>query len=97
MSERQIAELSQYRTSDAFDALEKLVLDYATAMTSTDVEDDLVSALREHLNDAQLVELTACIAWENYRARFNHALRIEADGFVEGAACALPAPTTVEA
>jgi hypothetical protein len=36
------------------------------------------------------VELTATIAWENYRARFDHAFGIEAQGFSEGAFCAVP-------
>ncbi len=37
-----------------------------------------------------LVELTSAIAWENYRARFDHAFGIEAENFTEGAVCALP-------
>ena len=40
-------------------------------------------------DNAQLVELTATIAWENYRARFDHAFGIEAQGFSEGAFCAV--------
>jgi len=32
-----------------------------------------------------MIELTATIAWENYRARFDHALGIEAQGFSDGA------------
>jgi hypothetical protein len=52
----------------------------------------LFSALRRHFHEAQLVELTASIAWENYRARFDHAFGIEAQGFSEGAFCALPEP-----
>jgi 4-carboxymuconolactone decarboxylase len=61
-------------------------------MTHTPVEvpDDLFQALRAQFTEAQLVELTATIAWENYRARFNHAFGIEAEGFSEGAYCALP-------
>jgi len=46
--------------------------------------------LGEHFNEKQLVELTSAIAWENYRARFNHALGVEAEGFSEGAVCAVP-------
>jgi hypothetical protein len=38
-----------------------------------------------------MVELTSAIAWENYRARFDHAFGIEAEGFSAGAVCALPA------
>ena len=36
-----------------------------------------------------LVELTAAIAWENYRARFNWAFGIEPQGFYREA-CAVP-------
>jgi hypothetical protein len=39
---------------------------------------------------ALMVELTAAIAWENFRARFNHAMGLGAQGFSEGAYCALP-------
>ena len=75
-----------------FSPLEKLVIEYAVHMTKTPVEvpDALFTALRQHFDTAQLVELTAAIAWENYRARFDHALGIEAQGFSEGAFCALP-------
>ena len=68
------------------------MLPYAIAMTQTPVEvpDSLFDKLREHFNDRQLVELTSCIAWENYRARFNHALEIGSGGFSEGAYCPLP-------
>ena len=88
----QVRELARHRSSDAFDALERLVLDYAEGMTSTpvDVSDELVAQLREHLDDEQLVELTAVIALENYRARFNWALGIGMQGFAEGGACAMP-------
>lgn len=85
--------LPEYRTSAVFSETERLVLEYADALTSTPVEvpEALFAGLRERLNEAQLVELTANIAWENYRARFNHAFGIEAEGFSEGAFCALPA------
>jgi alkylhydroperoxidase family enzyme len=61
--------------------------------TPVDVPQALFDALRKSLDDAQIVELTAEIAWENHRARFNHALGIEAQGFSEGAFCALPERT----
>jgi alkylhydroperoxidase family enzyme len=59
--------------------------------TPVHVDEQLFSALREKFSEAQLVELTAAIAWENHRARFNHALGMESEGFSEGAFCALPA------
>jgi hypothetical protein len=36
------------------------------------------------------VELTAVIAWENQRARFNDALGMGYQGFSEGSYCLLP-------
>jgi len=84
--------LSVFETSAVFSDLEKLVLRYAVAMTQTpvDVSDGLFEELREQLNPQQMVELTSAIAWENYRARFDHAFGIEAEGFTEGAVCVLP-------
>lgn len=61
-------------------------------MTATPVElsDDLFGAMRERFDDRQLVELISAIAWENYRARFDHAFGCEAEGFSEGQYCPLP-------
>jgi alkylhydroperoxidase family enzyme len=90
----QISNLQNYRTDMNFSDLERLVLEYADAMTQTPVAvpDALFVRLREQFSDAQLVELTSAIAWENYRARFDHAFGIEGENFSEGAVCALPAP-----
>ncbi len=92
VTEDQLRDLPVYETSGAFSALEKLVLDYTVLMTRTPVEvpDALFEKLGEHLDRAQLIELSAAIAWENFRARFNHSLGIEAQGFSEGAYCAVP-------
>ena len=75
------------------------MLEYADGMTRTPVEvkDELFAKLRGKFNDAQLVELTASLAWENYRARFDHALGVEAEGFAEGSYCALPVPAAKHA
>ena len=85
--------LGDYRTSPLFSETEKLVLEYADAITQTPVEvsDTLFRKLRGKFTDAQLVELTATLAWENYRARFDHAFGIEAEGFAQGSYCAIPA------
>ncbi len=58
--------------------------------TPLDVTDALFDELSKHFDEPQLVELTAAIAWENHRARMNHALGVEAHGFSEGAYCPLP-------
>ena len=87
-----MSEMPRYRDSAAFTPLEKLVIEYAERMSLTPVEvsDELFDKLRAHSDNAQLVELTASIAWENYRARFDHAFGIDSQGFSEGAYCALP-------
>ena len=51
----------------------------------------LLEALRLRFDEAQLVELAAAIAWENYRARFNRVFGVRPVGFCkEGTICALP-------
>ena len=91
MTEDELRALPVYETSDVFAPLERRVIEYAVAMTKTPVviPDELHDELRAALGDEALVELTAAIAWENYRARFDHAFGIEAEGFSSGA-CALP-------
>ncbi|MGH8877861.1 MAG: carboxymuconolactone decarboxylase family protein [Stackebrandtia sp.] len=80
-----------WRAATVFTPLERLVLDYAEAMTSTPmtVTDELVAGLRVHLDNAQLAELTATIALENLYGRNNLALGLAPQGFKEE--CALPA------
>ena len=92
VSDQQLLDLAHFETSPAFSELEKLVLRYADAMTNTPVEvpDALFAELRNHLSPQQMVELTSAIAWENYRARFDHAFGVEAEGFSDGAVCAVP-------
>jgi len=84
--------LANFKTSPAFNEIEKMVLQYTVAMTKTPVHvsEELFNKLRAHFNEKQMVELTAMIAWENYRARFDHAFGVESMGFTEGAFCALP-------
>lgn len=92
VTEEHLQDFHRCRESDAFSEQEKLVMEYAEAMCQTQVEipDDLFARLRRHFGDAQLVELTASIAIENYRARFNNALDVTPAGFSEGAYCPMP-------
>ena len=68
------------------------MLALSEAMTATPVEvpEPLFRALESELGAAGLVELAATIAWENHRARFNHAFGAESEGYTEGAFCAIP-------
>ena len=92
VDEEKIYNLADYATSPHFSEAERTALEYADCMTRlpAEVPDELFARLQEHFNDQQIVELTSAIAWENYRTRFNHALKIEADGFTEGAYCPVP-------
>ena len=92
VTERQLRDLASFRDSEAFSPLEQLVLAYAEAMTRTpaSVPDALFENLRAELDERQLVELTAAIAWENFGARFNRALDIRAQDFSQGAYCPTP-------
>lgn len=93
VDERQVLELASYRTSDAFTDLERRVLEYADRLTATpaDVPDELYESLLAELGPAALVDLTAEIAIENSRARFNRGFDLHAQGYGEGMACPLPA------
>jgi 4-carboxymuconolactone decarboxylase len=92
VTDEELLALPRYRDSDVFDEREKLVMDYAVAMSRTPVEvsDELFARLRTFLDERQLVELTQVIALENMRGRFNHALGFGAAGFSEGMVCAVP-------
>ena len=82
-SEDKIAHVAEAQTSDLFSDSEKAALEYAEAMTVTGrrVDDALFARVRAHFSEAQVVELTAAIALENFRSKFNVALGIEAQGF----------------
>lgn len=92
LTDEELLALPNYRTADCFSDIDKLVLDYAAAMSRTPVEvsDELFDALREHFDVPQMVELTHIIAQENLRARFNLAVGIGSAGFSEGMVCAIP-------
>jgi alkylhydroperoxidase family enzyme len=92
VTDDELRALPAYRTSDLFSERDKLVLDYATGISRTPVEvpDDLFDRLRDHFDEAQLVELTTLTALENFRARFSWAFGIAGQGFSEGAYCVRP-------
>jgi AhpD family alkylhydroperoxidase len=95
VTEEQLRDFHQYRTSPLFSAEEKLVMEYAEELTKEPVQvtDELFTRLREHFDEGQIVELTASIAIENMRSRFNNALDIAPAGFSEGLYCPLPDAT----
>jgi len=87
ITDDQLEALASFETSPLFDRREKAALRYAEGMSRTpaDVSEQAFEEVRALFSDEQIVELTAAIALENFRARFNCALKIESDGL-----CALP-------
>jgi len=90
--EEQLRELAVWRQSERFGPVERLVLEYAEAMTRTPVEvsDELFAALSKHFDERQIVELTMSIGLENLYSRTNHAMGIGGEGFSEGMYCVRP-------
>lgn len=78
-----LGEVLEWRTSKLFSPMERVSLEYAERITTTGqkVDDALFADLKKHFSDGQIVELTAAIAMENFRSKFNPPLGIEAQGF----------------
>jgi alkylhydroperoxidase family enzyme len=74
--------LEKFRESALFDDAERAALAYAEAVTATPtaVTDAVFAPLRRHFSEPQIVELAVTIATEHFRAKFNTALGIEAQG-----------------
>jgi len=89
-----VAEVLNWRYSKLFSPAERVALEYAERITYTDrqVDDALFVELKKHFTEAQLVELTAAIALENFRSKFNPTLGVEAQGF-----CMVPTAGTKKA
>jgi alkylhydroperoxidase family enzyme len=85
--EEKIREVPGWRESPRFSEMERAALEYAEAMTITGqrVGDELFARLRTFFDEGQIVELTAAVALENFRSKFNVPLGVESQGF-----CMLP-------
>jgi alkylhydroperoxidase family enzyme len=78
-----VAEVLGWRDSNLFSPSERLALEYAERITYSDqqVDDAFFAELRMHFTEAQVVELTAAVAFENFRSKLNPTLGVEAQGF----------------
>jgi AhpD family alkylhydroperoxidase len=74
--------VEHWRDDPRFEPRERAALEYAEAMTVTGAQADppLIARLREHFDEAGLIELTALIAFQNLSSKFNAALDIPAQG-----------------
>ena len=82
-SAEKIQQVERAAESPLYDERERTAVAYAEAMTVTGqrVSDELFAQARTHFSEAEIVELTAAVALENFRSKFNVALDIEAQGF----------------
>jgi len=85
-----VREVPRWRESDVFSPLERDVLEYAEAMSTTPltVTDWMVEKLIDQLGTEAVVELTQMIALENMRSRFNSAAGLQSQGYSD--VCELP-------
>lgn len=92
IDERKLIDLPRYRDSDAYDEVERLVIQFAEEMSKTPaiVSDELRELLLKHFTRGQLAEIAAEVAWEHQRARLNQALGVRPAGFADGAVCLMP-------
>ena len=50
-------------------------------ITGQKVTEEIFAEARRHFSEAQIVELVAAVALENFRSKFNVALGVESQGF----------------
>ncbi len=74
--------IERYADHPGFTERELAAIAWAEMVTisPSDVSEAQFADLRRHFTEREIVELTAQAAFENFRARFNRSLRIEADG-----------------
>ena len=74
-----VERILDYADHDEMDAVDRLVVEYAIAVTETPqrIRDALFERLRRHFDEAQIVELTLRITMAGFFNRFNDALQIE--------------------
>jgi uncharacterized peroxidase-related enzyme len=97
VSLEKVEALATWRQSNLFGAREQAVLDYAEAMTRSDlqVQDEQVQSLRSYFDDDGIVELTGLIAFQNMSSKFNSALGVPAQGFCKMPGAEMPRPSHV--
>jgi alkylhydroperoxidase family enzyme len=93
VSEDQIAAVAHWQIADCYSPVERAVLAYTDAMVLMGgrVADGIFDALKAHLDDETIVELTYITAWYDMHAVTTKALRLEFDD-VDDRVIEVPAP-----
>jgi len=81
--EEKVRQVPEWRSSALFSSMERDALEYAERMTITGqrVDDELFARLSTHFTESQIVDVSAAVALENFRSKFNVPLGVEAQGF----------------
>ena len=92
-----VREVPRWRESDVFSPLERDVLEYAEAMSTTPltVTDEMTAHLIDRLGAPAVVELTQMVALENMRSRFNSAAGLQSQGYSDVCELPLAVPSSV--
>ena len=78
---------------------ELLVIELADAMVETPstISDELYARLRENFSEEQLLQLSAQLAFENYRARLNRVFDVGSDELYKPSTESKPSPAVQSA
>jgi alkylhydroperoxidase family enzyme len=81
VTEAQITGVPHWQLADCYSSVERAVLAYTDAMVLMGgrVADGIFDALKSHLDDEMIVELTYIVAWYDMHAVISKALRLEFD------------------
>lgn len=95
LDEQKASQVPRWRESAVFTPLERDVMAYAEAMSTTppQVTDELSDRLLAQLGAPAMVELAAWVGFANATARANTALGITSEGFSKVCAVPLAQPT----
>lgn len=84
VEERKLLALASAQRSPLFSAKERQALRYAEVLTSAGVVSDALFAdVKAHFSDDEIVELTALICFQGLSSKFNSALDIASQGFIQ--------------
>lgn len=90
VTDTELDALADFEHSPLFNHRDRAALRYAnTIVREQSVPDEVFAPIRQHFTQEEIIELTATITWEICAAKFNRALKIEAQGV-----CRVATPTT---
>src|SRR5215469_2966057 len=81
LSEEKIAAIPHWQVADCYEPVERAVLAYADAMVLQGgrVADGIFAALKKHLSDEEILELTYIVGMYDMHTMISKALRLEYD------------------